>query len=172
MSKILSYFALFGLISGLIVHVLAILGVNAGDKIPFIWLLHVGIFVVWFPVIFKLIGLQKNTPGYKESKHVFKMYKLLYDNSTKPLLLIAAFFFVYALINFTLFSQVSEGGGPSIVDGQYVLQNHGHIIKQLTYDEYQHYQANELRGFSGHWMAFYSLALAVLFPKNTFSHEN
>lgn len=164
--KTLSYIAFAGFIAGLAVHISSILGIDVSEKFPFVWLLHLGIFIVFFPAIIKLIMLQSNTPGFKEDKNKFKMYRLLYDNSSKPLLIIAAFFFVYAMINFMLFTSNSGGGGPSIADGHYVLQNHGSIIKNLSFEEYQHYKANELRGFSGHWMAFYSLALAVLFPKN------
>lgn len=59
----------------------------------------------------------------------------------------------------------SEGGGPHIVDGKYVLQNHGNIIREITMEEYDAFQANELRGFSGHWMAFYAFAAGILYPK-------
>jgi len=170
-SKYLSYIALTGLIAGLIVHISAILGIDVSAQFPFVWILHLGIFIVWIPSIIKLIILQTSTPGFRENKNKFKMYKLIFDNASKPLLIVAAFFFVYAFINFFLFSSYSDGGGPSIIDGQYVLQNHGNIIKNLTFEEYQRYQANELRGFSGHWMAFYSLAFALLFPKNAQSEN-
>ena len=51
--KFLHYFAITGFILGLIVHIIAIAGIDIADNFPFIWLLHVGIFVVWIPVVIK-----------------------------------------------------------------------------------------------------------------------
>jgi hypothetical protein len=55
---------------------------------------------------------------------------------------------------------------PGIQNGQYILHNHGQFVRNLTEKEYHHYQANTLRGFSGHWIAFYGMAMAVLYPFN------
>ena len=74
---------------------------------------------------------------------------------------IAGFF--YAFINFGLF-MLSDKGTPEIKDGHYFLQNHGQITRQITEKEYYHYKAGNLRGFSGHWIAFYGIAAAILFP--------
>jgi hypothetical protein len=71
--------------------------------------------------------------------------------------------FTYAQINFTYFSS-SLTGDPVIQNGQYVLQEHGQIIKTITEQEYHYYQANLLRLFSAAWIAFYGVALAALFP--------
>jgi len=38
------------------------------------------------------------------------------------------------------------------------------LLATLTEKEFHHYKANETRGFSGHWIAFYGIAMAVLFP--------
>jgi len=59
---------------------------------------------------------------------------------------------------------ISQSGVPDIKNEQYILQNHGQLIRILTEQEYHHYKANEVRGFSGHWIAFYGIAMAVLFP--------
>jgi hypothetical protein len=58
----------------------------------------------------------------------------------------------------------SQIGSPSIKDGQYILENHGTFIKILTEAEYNHFQANIVRGFSGHWLLFYSFVATLLYP--------
>ena len=62
---------------------------------------------------------------------------------------------------------ISQPGTPEIRDGQYILQNHGHLVKTVTESEYYHYLANQTRAFSGHWIMFYGIAAAVLFQTKT-----
>ena len=93
----------------------------------------------------------------------FDFFKPILKNIPSWLIVITIAGFFYAIINFMLFI-ASRLGSPDIQNGQYVLQNHGQLIKTLTEREYHHYKANELRGFSGHWIAFYGIATAALFP--------
>jgi hypothetical protein len=58
--------------------------------------------------------------------------------------IIAGIGFIYAFINFALFF-FSQKGTTSIIDGQYILENHGEQIKTLTEQEYHHFKATELR---------------------------
>ena len=169
MKKYLFYFAVTGWVLGLIVHLLSLADVDITEKAPFVWGLHVGIFVVWFPAILEL----KNNEELKTYQHSgilkrmnpFGFFKIIFKQTPAWLSIIAIGCFFYAIINFMLF-MTSQPGVPDIKDGQYILQNHGHLIKTLTEQEYHHYQANTVRGFSGHWLAFYGLAAAVLFPFN------
>ena len=166
MKKTLCFIAGLGLILGLLVHVISLLGIYIGDKVPFVWVLHLGIFIVWLPAI---LILKKNPdfqqPDFKTSLNPKKFYGSLFKDSPKPIMIISLFFFVYAMINFFLFIQAGQGGVPSIIDGKYVINNHGSIIKELTETEYFKMKANEIRGFSGHWMAFYGISMGILWPK-------
>ncbi|GAA4840690.1 hypothetical protein [Algivirga pacifica] len=155
-----------GLILGLTVHIISLLGIYIGDSIPFVWMLHLGIFVVWVPAVLLL----KDNPELQQlnaskNKNPLKFYGILFKNAPKPVMVISLFFFAYAMINFFLFMQSGGGGVPSIIDGKYVINNHGNIIKELTEAEFFKMKANEIRGFSGHWIAFYSLSMGILWPK-------
>ena len=68
----------------------------------------------------------------------------------------------YAFINFGLF-MFTQHGTAFIKNGQYVLESHGHFIKNLNEAEYRYYRSGELRVFSGHWIAFYGVAMAALY---------
>jgi len=149
MKKFLFYFAVTGWTLGLIVHLLSIADYNVSDKVPFVWLLHFGIFVVWLPGVFILI---KN-----EGLNVFRQ-------TPRCLTMIALAGFFYAILNFVLVMTISHFGVPDIKNGQFILHDHGKLIKTLTEQEYHHYKVNDVRGFSGHWLAFYGLAAAILFP--------
>ncbi|MEX6690173.1 hypothetical protein QTN47_21870 [Danxiaibacter flavus] len=137
------------------------------EKVPFIWLLHIGVFVVWIPAILKL---RKNEEFNEFQKSGILMrgnpvafFKLVFKNTPTWLTIIALAGFFYATANSALFA-TGQPGVPGIQNGHYVLQNHGQVIKTLTEQQYHHYKANEARGFSGHWIAFYGIGMAMLFP--------
>jgi len=166
MKKTLCIIAGIGFALGLIVHVISLAGIYIGDKVPYIWGLHVGIFVVWLPAI---LELRKNPdlkqPSFGTMTNPFKFFGTIFKDTPKPVMIISVVFFFYAMINFFLFMQAGGGGVPDIMDGKYVINNHGSIIRELTESEYFKMKANEIRGFSGHWMAFYGLAMGILWPK-------
>jgi hypothetical protein len=90
-------------------------------------------------------------------------YKIAFKQTPTWLAVLAIGGFLYAFLNFMLFMG-SEIGTPDIEGGKYILQNHGQLIKTITEQEYHHFKANEMRGFSGHWIAFYGIAMAILYP--------
>jgi hypothetical protein len=169
LKKILFGLAVTGWSLGLIVHLLSLADFDVTSKVSFVWLLHLGIFVVWLPAV---IDLKKNEElkefqrsGLLNRMNLVAFYKIIFKQTPPWLTVIAIVGFFYALINFALFMS-AQTGVPNFKDGQYILQNHGKLIKILTVQEYHHYKANEVRGFSGHWVAFYGIAAAILFPYN------
>lgn len=121
---------------GLVVSLWVHLGAVAGRRVApedFFWILHVGIFIVWFPAVAVSIKRVGNTRRKD-------YWKAVLSGSPEWMRYMMYGFFVYAAINFLLFlgQAPADGGGgetPAIV----------------------------WRGFSGHWMAFYSAALAILY---------
>ncbi len=167
MRKFLFFFAATGWTLALIVHLLSLSGFDLSKRVPFIWLLHLGIFVVWIPVV---LDWNKNEyfktirqSGIANRMNPFVFFKVIFRYTPTWLTIIAIAGFYYAIVNFMLF-MFFQHGTPAIKDGQFVLQNHGQLITTLTEKEYHHYKANEVRAFSGHWIAFYGIAMAVLFP--------
>src|SRR5262249_24616471 len=56
-----------------------------------------------------------------------------------------------------------SGGSPvEQPAGTYSLRNHGKLIRSITAADYHRYRGYEARGFSGHWMLFYSLSLTTI----------
>jgi hypothetical protein len=166
MKKYLFYFALSCWIIGILIHVLSIADINVAEKMPLVWLLHVGIFAVWIPVVLDLRNNQEVQVFQQEAKQVktssFGLFKIIFEEIPKWITILAVCGFFYAGINFVLF-MFSQVGTAVIKDGQYILSSHGKLIKTITEQEYHHFKANELRGFSGHWIAFYGIATAILF---------
>jgi hypothetical protein len=101
---------------------------------PFFWILHIGIFVVWFPAVFVAQRLVGNLSRRD-------LWKVILKDSPIWMRYMVYGFMGYAVVNFLLFimkSPTGRGGGENP-------------------------PAEVWRGFSGHWMAFYSAAFAILY---------
>jgi hypothetical protein len=112
--------------------IFAVMGQRVAPE-AFFLILHIGIFVVWFPAVLvaqKLVG-NGNRKDY---------WKVVLKDSPVWMRYMVYGFAGYAFINFLLFmgetSTVNNGANPP---------------------------AAVWRGFSGHWMLFYSGALAILY---------
>ncbi|WP_061534434.1 hypothetical protein [Collimonas arenae] len=150
MNRTFGLAALVGFIISLIVHISALLSIDVLTDFPYVWLLHVGIFVVFIPFVFlsrKTLGAK---PKFAEIRAAFPSWVVV----------VGAFICAYAVLNFVLFMVATEGGSPSIRDGKYLLLNHGKLIRELTFAEYTAFRTNEVRGFSGHWLVFYFVPFA------------
>jgi hypothetical protein len=166
LKKVLFYLAATGWVLGLVVHVFSLCGFDVADKIPFVWALHIGIFIVCVPLA---INSERNrilniSPQSATSKR--RGFDGLFETLQKApgwlgiIVLIGCF---YAMINCIWFVSLPSGM-PQIKNGQYVFSDKGQFIKTLTVQEYHQYRAKELRGISGLWLVFYGLAAAALFP--------
>ena len=121
-----------GLVISLWVHLGAVSGRRVAPEACF-WILHIGIFVVWFPAMFAA----KQFAGNMNRRD---LWKVVLKGSPAWMRYMVYGFFAYAMGNFLFFMikapiGKTEGGQPVAV----------------------------WRGFSGHWMAFYSAALAILY---------
>jgi hypothetical protein len=174
MMKFLFYFALTGWTLGLLVHLLSLADIDVTEFVPFVWVLHIGLFVVWIPAVLDLKNneeLQEFQQGdFLQRMNSFAYFKIVFKNTPTWMTIIAIGSFFYAGLNFLLF-MTSQLGTPDIKDGHFVLQNHGQLIKNLTEQEYHHYKANEVRGFSGHWILFYGVATAILYKFSGLTKE-
>ena len=99
----------------------------------FFWMLHLGIFIVWFPAVLVAQRIVGNT-NRKD------MWKVVLKDSPDWMRYMVYGFLGYAMINFLFFMAKSPTGGSGANP-----------------------PAEVWRGFSGHWMAFYSAAFAMLY---------
>jgi hypothetical protein len=119
---------------GLVVSLWVHLGAIMGRSVPsFFWMLHVGILVVWLPAVLVAQRLVGNV-NRKD------FWKVILKGSPDWMRYMVYAFFSYDLVNFLLFMGKAPSGGSGVNP-----------------------PASVWRGFSGHWMAFYSAALAVLY---------
>jgi hypothetical protein len=131
----LMVYAAIGLALSLVAHLLAYAGLQLGGTGLF-FALHIGIFPLWIPVML-IVGRMS---GGSRSRDVWKAILAECPVWMKYMTL---GFLAYAVVNFALFMLLIAFVHPNA--GQ-----HGAPPSAVW------------RGFSGHWMAFYSAALAVV----------
>jgi hypothetical protein len=129
--RFFSVVAALGLILSIFAHLAAVLGVQ-GPLGNYVFVLHVGIFVVWIPTVLVFRHL---TAGSSR----LDVWKVALRGCPEWMKYTVWGFFGYALLNFLVFIANAPPKGSGAVTPTVV------------------------RGFSGHWMAFYSAAAAVLF---------
>jgi len=122
--------AAVGLIVSLFVHAEAWMGRQVAPT-PVFFLLHLGIFVVFFPAL--LVSRQMVGDLHRRD-----FWKAVLKNVPNWMRYMVYVFFIYAFLNFFLFMSQQPGhrGEPDTLDW---------------------------RGFSGHWMLFYSASMAILY---------
>ena len=127
--------AAIGLILSLIVHLSALVGIDLGLG-QAVWALHIGVFVVWLPTV-SLVTI-KTTGDFRR----LDFWKAALRGCPDWMRKMTYGFFGYAVVNFIIFIFLTVNHPGS----------HSNEAAPVT-----------LRGFSGHWMAFYSIALAALY---------
>lgn len=150
MNRVFGLAALLGFSLSLIVHLCALSGIDVVARVPAVWLLHLGIFVVFFPFVISMRKTLGPKPSFAHIRAAFPPW----------IVMLGCALLAYTVVNFILFMAATEGGNPSIEHGKYVLMSHGRLIRELTLPEYTHFWANQARGFSGHWLAFYFIPAA------------
>jgi hypothetical protein len=151
MEKTLAYVALLGFVLSLLVHLCALAGIDVATAVPAVYGLHFAIFVLFIPF---MLSLNKR---FGRRVRLSALAQLL-PRWVRGLMFVL---FAYVVVNFFLFLAATGGGSPSQQEnGQFILQSHGKLIRVLTAQEYTAFKANEVRGFSGHWLLFYFLPFA------------
>lgn len=150
MNTFLGSLSLLGFVLSLGVHGSSLFGVDVQNQLPAVWLLHLGIFVVFIPMV-----LQLRSSKHKSDAAVVFRGLPVWAGATIALLA------VYALLNFfvALGPSMAEGS-PKIQDGKFVLEKKGKVMRQISETEYHSRQASVVRGFSGHWLIFYFVPFA------------
>lgn len=153
MKIFLFYFAVTGWTIGLIVNLISIAEIDITVKIHFlwIWVLTIGTFIVWLPIVFELknneelIALKQSNTLTRINPFIY--LKITFKNAPTWLTIISILGFFYATSSTNLNSLKSQKGIADIIDGKYSIQSHGQIII-LTEQEYHQHKANEIRAIS------------------------
>jgi hypothetical protein len=151
---IFAVLAAAGLVASAAVHFSTFTGVDPLDLAPCVWVLHVGIFVVFIPAIY-LANRAKTGKSQSLAAE--------FPHAPRWMVWMTGLFFAYAFVNFAVFIFLMREGSPhQREDGTYALTDHGRTVRAISEEEFHRRQGYLARGFSGHWMLFYSASLLAL----------
>ena len=140
----------------LAVHAGTFAGIDARKYFPPVFILHIVVIAIFIPTVIVVSGYGRSQGKGDYSRRLLK---------SSPIWLKIIFFglMLYTAFNFMSMMTLNRGGGPHIMDGKYVIANHGEIIDTITKQEYEKHRMYELRGFSGFWLMFSFGAALILF---------
>lgn len=166
MKKYLFPLAVAGFILSFVIHFSGWFDINWLRQFPYLKLLHMGVFVVFVPLVFD--ARKKFALRETGEQPYWSRLKLFFNDPPDALLLAFLLLAGYAVFHFLWFGFLggSLGGSPVIRDGGYFLVNHGSVLRELTEQEFRRADGIEARFFSGHWMIFYGTAALYFRPKN------
>jgi hypothetical protein len=109
-------------------------------------ILHIGVFILLLPMF------AVEYSGLAGRSFFWKGFAQGRPKWVVPVIKLLGLFFA---IHFVLFLVQSHAAAPEIINDQYVLNNHGQIVKALTQSEYSALKGAELRIFATCWIFFY-----------------
>lgn len=147
MARFFSILAAIGLLLSLVVDLWAFFA-DPEERLPYVWLLNVGIFVV---LIAAAVLSNLNPPPHSDP-HFAKYQPPRWLAALLLLLLTNAF----------LTSLFSPDDVPEVQNDRFVMASHGRVIRELSAEEYHRQRAYALRASLGISMLLYSLSILML----------
>lgn len=144
--RILALISASGLAASLAIYVASYTGSTMDGLFRWVIILHIGVFFFYCRYIYRTnSALRRASFFWKEFGRGMPKWVVPTINS------LGAFF----IIHFIVFLWLSHAASPEIKDGNYVLNNHGHILRMITKSEYLRLKGGELRLFATGWIFFY-----------------
>jgi hypothetical protein len=122
------------------------------DLFVFIIVLLIFVFLVSMMIMFVIARHPKESKNTSE-------WLIPEENKVANKIFILCFF--YAIFNFLVWFPYD--GSPNIIDGEYVLSNHGRILAKITEKVYWERKSREMRFMSGHLIIFSMLPMLYFY---------
>ena len=134
----LSIYGAVGLIVSGIVHFGSYIGHTIRPENPLFWLLHIGIFPLFFALVFRMRAWQTSRPGVFGFPRAQLRWRELIGYIPVWVLPLVVMLFAYVMVNFFLATSHLPQRGATTTESP----------AQAMYT---------VRAFSGHWLIFYAL---------------
>ena len=156
--RILAVMAACGLFASVLAYIGSYVGTTMDSLFRWAIVLHIGVFILLLPMY------MLEYSAVKARSFFWQGFSQAMPSWVVPTLKLLGVFFA---IHFILFLIQSHAASPQFKNGEYVLDNHGQIVKVLTQGEYFRLKGAELRLFATGWMFFYLVPAAYWwFPRN------
>lgn len=164
MKQKLYYLSLVGWTLSTSVILLSLFKINLVEKFPLLFILLVGVFVVFIPCIFYAKNNERITEYDYENIKLFNSNSMplipFFENSPNWILAIIGLSFISVIIFFSQ-SFSTETGTAEIINSKYFLTSHGRVLKEINANEYDKIKLLSIRGIFGMAMLFYSIPILI-----------
>lgn len=127
--------------------------------------LWIAAFMVWGGAILTLNQLgDLKTLDIKARLNPIKYWGAIFKGTPRWVMILAIACFLFGIVNG--FINLSDDGVTGIIDGKYVVHNHGEIIRVLTEQEYLAAKATDLKGMVAGHILFLGMGTGILYPRN------
>jgi hypothetical protein len=149
---------------GLYIYLNAIDFIDNSEGLPFSTPLTLTVFVIWLAAILTLnqIGDLK-TMDFKARLNPIKFWGTMFKGTPKLVIAFAIASFIFGMVNIGL--MIGNFGVTGIIDGKYVIHNHGQIIKELTKQEFMIEKSKELKAITAGHILFLGMGTGILYPR-------
>jgi hypothetical protein len=164
------YFSFFLTIVSILAHLSTYVGIYFFNEyypmFTISYVIHGLIFIPFFAMVFRLsFGKNKiEKIKFLESFNTIIVFKRYFPNTNYKIAIILLVLFVYVFFNFYFSVNKLTNGTPEILDGKYVLNNHGEIT-EVDKKQYVEMSYTQLKAFSGHWIIFSVIPLVYFFDR-------
>lgn len=149
--KVIASAALPGFIAGIYVFVMSFFGLTMDKLGAKVILLYLGIFALFIPLVIVERWSKGVNPFRGKPRWVVRSMQIL---------------FLFFVVVFVGFLAMSHAASPEIINGDYVLNDHGRIIGHISEAKYLSLKGWELRFFASGWIVFYyGLIMYWWFPR-------
>jgi hypothetical protein len=138
--------------------------------------MHILIFIPFGTMIIKEV-FNKNKIKNNEKTNYFENYnpmmifKKYLPNLNPRIGIIIFILFAYVFINFFVSADRMKNGTVNILNGKYVLDNHGEIT-EIDKKEYVEMKYIQIKTFSGHWIVFSIIPYLYFYNKKKENEKN
>ena len=160
--KKLLYATIFGWSLSALVFVLSVAKINIQEKIPFVWILFFGVFIVFIPAV--LYAKNSNRiQEYSYENNTFGNVPLIpfFEKSKSWIITILIVSFICAVVSFSSMNNLQNGSVESI-NGKYFMEERNNDKKrEISKNEFDNFQTSHLKFFFGGLLLFYSIPILV-----------
>jgi hypothetical protein len=151
MRKTIALLAAPGLVAAIYIFIASLFGLTMDKLGVKAVLLHLGIFALAMPLAFVERWGKGGDPFRGKPRWAVRTMQ--------------GFFALFVVVFFS-FLILSHAASPDIVNGEYVLNNHGKIVQYISERDYRFLKGWELRLFASGWMCiYYALIIHWWFPR-------
>ncbi len=141
---------------------LTLFKINLVAIFPSLFILFIGVFVVLIPSFLYTKNNEKIIE-YKYENNIFGSNSVplipFFENTPNWILSILGLSFFTAIICFS--KSLNIEGSTEIINGKFFLTNRGTLIREITKNEYKYIELENIRGFFGVAMLFYSISILI-----------